>query len=56
MVLKSQKRQPESSAAAGRVKTQASAMSRMVDICRPLLFAAMVPATPEREHVGGADG
>src|SRR5580658_2845393 len=47
MELKSQKRQPESSAAAGRVKTQASAISRTVDICRPLLFAAMVPAMPE---------
>ncbi len=41
------KRQPESTAAAGRVKTQARAISRMVDIWSPLLLAAMVPATPE---------
>ena len=57
---------PESSAAAGSVKTQAAAMLRMVDSCRPLLLAAMVPATPELstwvvtdrqpEVVGGKDG
>ena len=47
MVLKSQNRPPDRSAATGRVKTQASAISRNVDICSPLLFAAMVPATPE---------
>ena len=29
---------------------------RTVDICRPLLFAAMVPAMPELEDVGGTDG
>jgi hypothetical protein len=45
--LKSQKRPPESSAAAGKVKIQAIAMSRIVESCRPLLFAAIVPATPE---------
>ncbi len=33
--------------AAGSVVTQASAMLRTVDICRPEPFAAMVPATPE---------
>ena len=47
ILLKSKKRQPESTAAAGRVKTQARAMSRMVESCRPLWLAAMVPATPE---------
>jgi hypothetical protein len=47
MVLKSQNRLPERSAAAGRVKTQARAISRNVDTCNPLLFAAIVPATPE---------
>src|ERR1039457_4241208 len=44
---KSQKRLPESRAAAGSVKTQAMAMFLMVDHCKPLLLAAMVPATPE---------
>ena len=34
-------------AAAGSVKTHAMAMLRRVDICRPLPFATMVPATPE---------
>ena len=38
---------PESSAATGSVKTHAAAMLRMVEICNPLLLAAMVPATPE---------
>ena len=47
ILLKRKKRQPESRAAAGRVKTQARAISRTVDICRPLLLAAMVPAIPE---------
>jgi hypothetical protein len=34
-------------AAAGKVKTQAAAILRMVDHCSPLLLANMVPATPE---------
>ncbi len=55
IVLKSQKRQPESSAAAGRVKTQAIAMSRTVESCRPLLFAAMVPSHARRENVRRTD-
>ncbi len=38
---------PESKAAAGSVNTHAAAMLFTVDHCRPLLFAAMVPATPE---------
>ncbi|MNC72832.1 hypothetical protein D3C75_1239430 [compost metagenome] len=32
---------------AGRVRTQASRMVLTVPPCRPLLFATMVPATPE---------
>ena len=46
-MLNRKNRQPERSAAAGSVNTHASAMSRMVEACRPLLFAAIVPATPE---------
>src|ERR1700757_4964107 len=38
---------PDSSAAAGRVNTQAAAMFLIVENCSPLLFAAIVPATPE---------
>src|ERR1700722_4367904 len=45
--LKAQNRHPDSSAAAGSVNTHAAAMLRIVDICSPLLSAAMVPATPE---------
>ena len=33
--------------AAGRVKTQAIAMLRIVDHCRPEPLAAMVPAMPD---------
>src|SRR5579875_2476726 len=44
---RTQKIPPASSAAAGSVKTQASAMLRIVANCRPLPLAAMVPATPE---------
>src|ERR1035441_7924739 len=43
----SQNSPPESSAAAGNVNTQAAAILRIVDICKPLLFAIIVPATPE---------
>jgi hypothetical protein len=50
MALNSQKRQRESSAATGNVKTYASGISRSVDICGPLLFAAIVPATPEKSR------
>ncbi|MNF17940.1 hypothetical protein D3C80_2217420 [compost metagenome] len=32
---------------AGRVRTQASRMVLTVPPCRPVLFATMVPATPE---------
>lgn len=44
---KTQKRPPESRAAAGRVKTQAMAMERSVDHWSPLPLATMVPAMPE---------
>ena len=44
---KTQKRPADIRAATGSVKTHAAAMLRMVDHCRPLLFAIMVPATPE---------
>src|ERR1700744_4009147 len=40
-------REPESSIAAGRVSTQASAMLRIVDHCRPDPLAAIVPAIPD---------
>jgi hypothetical protein len=43
----------DSTIAAGSVSTQASAMLRIVDHCRPEPFAAIVPATPGRQHVGG---
>lgn len=43
----SQYNSPESNAAAGSVKIHAAAMFRMVENCSPLLFAAIVPATPE---------
>ena len=45
--VKSQYSEPDSRIAAGRVSTQAISRLRMVDICRPERFAAIVPATPE---------
>jgi hypothetical protein len=41
------KRNAERAIAQGRVKTQASAILRRVDICTPEPLAAIVPATPE---------
>lgn len=38
---------PDSAIAAGRVSTQASAILRTVDHCRPEPFAAIVPAMPD---------
>src|SRR6516225_6888124 len=46
-LLKNQYRTPDKTAAAGSVNTQASAISRSVEVCSPLLFAAIVPATPD---------
>ena len=43
----SQNSPPESSAAAGNVKTQAMAILRRVDHCSPLPLATIVPAMPE---------
>jgi len=45
--VKSQYSEPDSRIAAGRVSTQAISRLRMVDICRPERFAAIVPATPD---------
>src|SRR5579883_100573 len=42
-----QKMHPASSAAAGSVNTQASAMFRIVESCSPLPLAIMVPAMPD---------
>ena len=48
MKWRSAKKMPAASrAAAGRVKIQARAMLRMVDSCKPLPLAIMVPATPD---------
>lgn len=43
----SQNRPADSAIEVGRVSTQAIRMLRTVPPCRPLLFATMVPATPE---------
>ena len=40
-------RVPDNAIAAGSVSTQASAMLRTVDHCRPEPFAAIVPAMPD---------
>ena len=45
--LNSQYNEPEITIAAGSVSTQAVSRLRIVDICRPDLLAAMVPATPD---------
>jgi hypothetical protein len=49
--LNAQNRKPDSAAAAGSVNTHAIAISRTVYICKPLLFAAIVPAIPE-DNIG----
>ena len=46
-MLNSQNNEPASSIDTGSVSTQASIRLRTVSICKPVRFAAMVPATPE---------
>src|SRR6516164_1820425 len=46
-LLKVQNRSADNPIDAGSVSTHAISRLRMVDICRPDLFAHMVPATPD---------